>query len=104
MEPPEQCRPGRDFDQAVQAEADQGDGPGDQPGDDGDQTFGAVVGDGEVFELTTPANKMLAMDGSGVRHALSGYPGMILFCHDRLDAVTSVREPELRARGALRVE
>jgi hypothetical protein len=34
----------------VQAETDQRDGPGDQPGDDGHQSFGAVVSDGEVFE------------------------------------------------------
>ena len=46
VKPPEQRRPGRHFDQAVQAEADQRDGPGDQSGDDGNQTFGAVVGDG----------------------------------------------------------
>src|ERR1017187_10969756 len=57
VEPPQQRRPGRDFDQAVQAEADQGDGPGDDSGDDGNQTFGAVVGDGEIFELLAPANK-----------------------------------------------
>ncbi len=39
MEPPEQRRTGRHFDDAVQAEADQGYGTGDQPGDDGNQTF-----------------------------------------------------------------
>jgi hypothetical protein len=38
VEPPQQRRPGRDFDQAVQAEANQGDGPGDDSGDDGNQT------------------------------------------------------------------
>jgi hypothetical protein len=69
LEWPEQRRPGRDFDQAVQAEADQGNGPGDQPGDDGDQTFGAVVGDGEVFELTAPANKSLPILGVGCHHS-----------------------------------
>ena len=46
---PEQSHPRRHFDDAVQAEADQGYGPGDQSGDDGNQTFGAVVGDVEVF-------------------------------------------------------
>src|ERR1039458_10205150 len=59
-EPPEQRRPRRDFDQAVQSEADQGDGPGDDSGDDGNQTFGAVVDDGEVFELSAPANQLSA--------------------------------------------
>ena len=38
VEPPQQRCPGRDFDQAVQAEANQGDGPGDDSGDDGNQT------------------------------------------------------------------
>jgi len=34
----------------VQAEADERDGPGNQSGGGGDETFDAVVGDGEVFE------------------------------------------------------
>ena len=68
VEPPQQRRPGGHFDQAVQAEADQRNGPGDQPGDDGDQTFGAVVGDGEVFEPLAPANKPLPILSAGRRH------------------------------------
>ena len=37
VEPPEQCRPECHFDDAVQSEADQGDGPDDCPGDNRDQ-------------------------------------------------------------------
>jgi hypothetical protein len=36
METPEQSCSGRDFDQAVQSESDQRDGPGYQPGDNRD--------------------------------------------------------------------
>ena len=57
MEPPEQRRPGGHFDEAVQPETDQRDGPGDYPGDNGDQPFKTVVGDGEVFEPLAPANQ-----------------------------------------------
>jgi hypothetical protein len=59
VEPPQQRRPGRDFDQAVESEADQGYGPSDDSGDDGNQTLGAVVGDGEVFEASAPTNKIV---------------------------------------------
>ena len=59
VEPPEQCRPGGHFDDAVQSEADQRNGPGDCPGDDGDQTFEAVVCNREVFEPLAPANKVV---------------------------------------------
>ena len=68
VQPPKQRRPGSHFDQAVQAEADQGDRPGDNSGDDGDQTFGAVVGDGEVFEPLAPANKVMPILFAGRRH------------------------------------
>ena len=61
MEPPEQCRPGGHFDDAVQSEANQGDGPGDCPGDDGNQPFKAVVANGEVFEPLAPANQFTAV-------------------------------------------
>ena len=60
MESPEHRRPGRYFDQAVQAEADQRNGTGDQSGDDGDERFEAVPGDGEVFEALALANEILA--------------------------------------------
>ena len=56
MEAPEQSCPGRDFDQAVQTKANQRDGPGDDSSYDGNQTFGAVVGDGEVLKPLAPAN------------------------------------------------
>jgi hypothetical protein len=65
VEPPQQSRPGGHFNHAVQAETDERDGPGDQSGDDGNQTFGAVVDDGEVFELTAPANKVVTGGGAG---------------------------------------
>ena len=61
VEPPEQRRPGGHFDEAVQSEADQGDGPGDCPGDNRDQPFKTVVGDGEVFEPLAPANQFTAV-------------------------------------------
>ena len=38
---------------------DSGDGPGNCPGDYRDQPFETVVGDGEIFELLAPANKVL---------------------------------------------
>ena len=75
MEPAEQRRPGPDFDQAVQAEADQGDGPDDQSGDDGNQAFGAVVDVGEVFEPLAPANQRTAVErGRHCHLPLSRHP------------------------------
>ncbi len=68
VEPPKQRRTGCHFDDAVQAKANERDRTSDQPGDDGDQTFGAVVGDGEVFEALAPANKILAILSAGCRH------------------------------------
>jgi hypothetical protein len=68
VKPPEQSSTGRHFDTAVQAEADQGYGPGDQPGDDGNKTFGAVVSDGEVFDPLALANKVLAIRCSSGCH------------------------------------
>jgi hypothetical protein len=59
VEAPEQCRTGCHFDDAVQSEADQRHGPGDCPGDDGDETFDTVVADSEVFEPLAPANKVV---------------------------------------------
>ena len=66
MEPPEHSRPGCHFNHAVQAKTDERDGPLDQFGDDGDETFDAVVGDGEVFEPLAPSNQFTAVwrDGS----------------------------------------
>jgi hypothetical protein len=61
VEPPQQSRPGGHFNHAVQAETDERDGPGDQSGDDGNQTFGAVVDDGEVFEPLAPAYQFTAV-------------------------------------------
>ena len=57
---PEQCRPGGHFNEAVQSEPDERHGPGDCPGNDGNQPFDAVVGDGEVFEPLAPANQLSA--------------------------------------------
>jgi hypothetical protein len=61
MEPPQRAAPGRYFDAAVQSESDERDRSGDQSGDDGHETFEAVVGNGEVFDALAPANEI----GSG---------------------------------------
>jgi hypothetical protein len=61
MKPPQQRCPGGHFYDAVQSETDQGDGPGDCPGDDGSQPFKTVVSDCEVFEPLTPANQFMAV-------------------------------------------
>jgi len=52
----------------TQPEADQGDGPGNQSGDDGNQTFGAVVNDGEVLLALAPANAVQPGRISGNGH------------------------------------
>src|ERR1035437_1524150 len=68
VEPPEQCRPGCHFDEAVQSETDQGDGPGYCPGANRDQPFESVVDDGEVFEPLAAANQFTAVWCGGGRH------------------------------------
>jgi hypothetical protein len=59
VEPPQQRSPGRDFDEAVEAEADQGNGTGDDSGENRDQPFETVVAGGEVFEFLAPTNKIV---------------------------------------------
>jgi hypothetical protein len=50
LQPPEQRRPRCDLDNAIEAEPDQSYASGNKTGDDGDQPFEAVVGDGEIFK------------------------------------------------------
>jgi hypothetical protein len=69
VELPKQRRPRSHFNQAVQAEPDERDGSGDDSSDDGNQTFGAVVGDGEIFELLAPANKVSTILSACSRHS-----------------------------------
>ena len=45
MESPKECRTGCDFDQTIQAEADERHGTGEQTGDDRDESFEGVVSD-----------------------------------------------------------
>ena len=45
VKPPEQSDSRRDLDQAVQAETDERDGSGDDPGHNGDQRFEAIPDD-----------------------------------------------------------
>ena len=61
VESPQQCCPGPYLDGAVKSEAHQRNRPGDQSGDDGDETFEAVVADCEVFESLSPANEVSAI-------------------------------------------
>ena len=70
VEPPKQSRTGCHFDDAVQAKANERDRTSDQPGDDGDQTFGAVVKDREVLKIPATAYDVLAC--GGIRHPSSG--------------------------------
>jgi hypothetical protein len=68
VKPPEQCRTGCHFNQAVQPEADQRDGPGDDSGDNRHQPFETVVADGEVFEPLAPANQFTSGQNAGGSH------------------------------------
>ena len=65
--------------------------PAINPGDDGNQTFGAVVGDGEVFEPLAPANEVPAINYSRTDHNFS-LTDLPICRHDRTDFVC--REPE----------
>src|SRR5438128_1703407 len=71
MKPPEQRRPGGDFDDAVETEANERYGPGDQSGDDGDQAFETVVGNGEIFQSAPALDKLAAMCGGDIHYTLS---------------------------------
>jgi hypothetical protein len=61
LQPPEQCRPRCDLDNAIEAEPDQGYAPGNETGDDGDQPFEAVVGDGEIFKPAATPDEFRAI-------------------------------------------
>src|SRR5207244_1581902 len=63
MEPPKQGHPGRNLDQAVKAEADQGNGTGKESGNERNQSFSTVVGDSEVLQGAATLDKSVAICG-----------------------------------------
>ena len=62
------------FDYAVQTKPDRKNGPGDYSGDNGNQAFKTVVGDGEVFKPLALANEIVTVNSSGVLHLFSVSP------------------------------
>ncbi len=74
MEPPQQGSPGRDFNGAIEAEADERYRSRDQPSHDGYQTFEAVVTDGEVFELLAPAHEIRTGQSASIDYQRSAEP------------------------------
>ena len=63
MQAPEQCRPAGDFDRAVEPETHQRDASRQESGEQGDQPFEAVPGDGEILQATGAChNARIAVD------------------------------------------
>ena len=56
-----EARNQRRSDDAVEPEADEGDAPGGNPGDDGDDPFQGVVADGEIFQPHAAAQERAAV-------------------------------------------
>ena len=86
VQPPEQSQARCDFNDAVQAEADERHGPGNQSGDEGNETFGAVVGDGKVLQIASTLDKLATVDCED-RHSLS----MRQSCRSRYTGVETDR-------------
>jgi hypothetical protein len=54
----------------IHPKAQERNGPGHQPCDNGNQRFDAIPGDREIFEVSAPTHQALAVECSGVSHSL----------------------------------
>lgn len=68
VHPPEERGAGNHFHEAVEAESDERDAAGDDSGNESDDGFEAVPGEGEVFETAASADQESAVGGGGVGH------------------------------------